>query len=96
MLQVGHDSKYWHSSLSLSITVRKTRPEMAINEVFKHITVKEIHPTFAAEVRGISFSSPIADDVFAEILAAMTDESHVAFARKFGELDDIEPYITAG
>lgn len=45
---------------------------MAINEVFKHITVKEIHPTFAAEVGGIDFSSPIADDVFAEILAAMT------------------------
>ena len=45
---------------------------MAINEVFKHITVKEIHPTFAAEVGGIDFSSPIADDVFAEILAAIT------------------------
>ena len=45
---------------------------MASNEGFKHIIIKEIHPTFVAEVRGIDFSSPITDDVFAEILAAIT------------------------
>ena len=25
-----------------------------------------------------------------------TDESHIEFARRFGELDDIKPYIAAG
>lgn len=26
----------------------------------------------------------------------LSDESHIAFARRFGELDDVKPYITAG
>ena len=26
----------------------------------------------------------------------LTDESHIEFARRFGELDDIKPYIAAG
>lgn len=26
----------------------------------------------------------------------LTDAGHVAFARQFGELDDVKPYITAG
>jgi alpha-ketoglutarate-dependent 2,4-dichlorophenoxyacetate dioxygenase len=26
----------------------------------------------------------------------LADESHIAFARRFGELDDIKPYIAAG
>lgn len=26
----------------------------------------------------------------------LTDEGHIAFARQFGELDDVKPYITAG
>lgn len=37
---------------------------------FKHVTIKELHPTFAAEIGGVDFSKPIPDDVFAEILAA--------------------------
>ena len=36
---------------------------------FKHIEVKELHPTFAAEIEGVDFGN-ITDDVFAEILAA--------------------------
>lgn len=26
----------------------------------------------------------------------LTDEGHIAFSRKFGELDDVKPYISAG
>lgn len=26
----------------------------------------------------------------------LMDEGHIAFARQFGELDDVKPYITAG
>ncbi|KAF6824375.1 alpha-ketoglutarate-dependent 2 [Colletotrichum plurivorum] len=59
-----------------------------------------LHPTFAAEVRGVDFTKPIPDDVFEEIQAAITkhgvlvfpetglnDESHIAFSRRFGELE---------
>ncbi|KAI9924170.1 hypothetical protein ASPWEDRAFT_70280 [Aspergillus wentii DTO 134E9] len=75
---------------------------------FQHITVKELHPTFAAEIHGVDFNA-INDEVFAEILDAVTkygvvvfrrtnlnDDSHVAFARLFGELDDVKPYNKAG
>lgn len=27
---------------------------------------------------------------------SLTDESHLAFARHFGELDDVKPYVKAG
>lgn len=53
-------------------TVTKARLKMDNDQGFKHIIIKEIHPTFAAEVRGVDFSSPVADDVFAEILSAIT------------------------
>ena len=39
---------------------------------FSHISVKPLHPTFTAEVSGVDFSSPIPDDVFSEVLAALT------------------------
>ncbi|KIW19435.1 hypothetical protein PV08_00007 [Exophiala spinifera] len=76
---------------------------------FDHIIVKRLHPTFAAELSGVDFSKPLSDDLFREILAAvteygvvvfrhtsLTDESHLEFARKFGELDDVKPYVKAG
>lgn len=40
-------------------------------EPYKHIQVKELHPTFGAEVFGVDFSQPVPDDVFADILAAI-------------------------
>jgi hypothetical protein len=39
---------------------------------YKHIKVNPLHPTFGAEVRGIDFSQPVSDEVFAEVLAAIT------------------------
>ncbi|KAK8060946.1 alpha-ketoglutarate-dependent 2-4-dichlorophenoxyacetate dioxygenase [Apiospora saccharicola] len=75
---------------------------------FKTIQVQELHPTFAAEVTGVDFQD-VSDEQFAEILAAMakygvcvfrktglTDESHVAFSRRFGELDNIRRYLVGG
>lgn len=41
-------------------------------EPYKHIQVKELHPTFGAEVFGVDFSQPVPDDVFEDILAAIT------------------------
>ena len=39
---------------------------------FKHIQVKELHPTFGAEVHSIDFSKPVPEDVFSEIYKAIT------------------------
>ncbi|KAJ5492163.1 Taurine catabolism dioxygenase TauD/TfdA [Penicillium expansum] len=76
---------------------------------FSHISIKPLHPTFGAEISGVDLSSPLKVEVFKEILQAMTkygvvvfrrtgltDEGHIAFSKKFGELDDVKPYITAG
>lgn len=94
---------------------------------FKHITVTPLHPTFGAEVRGIDFSKEVDEDVFAEVLHAITvacpshlpfnigtdngisqhgvlvfrmtgldDVRHIAFSRKFGELDNVAPYLVGG
>lgn len=73
------------------------------------ISITELHPTFGAEVSGVDFSSPISEDDFREIYAAITkygvlvfrktgldDASHVEFAALFGELDDVAPYTAKG
>ncbi len=38
---------------------------------YKTLTVKELHPTFGAEVHDVDFSKHISEDVFEEILAVM-------------------------
>lgn len=95
--------------------------------------IRELHPSFAAEISGLDFSQPIPDSTFEELLAAIAkvrvydlilppisisdsndsifplqygvirfpqtgldDARHVAFAAKFGELDDITPHTKAG
>ncbi|KAK7926491.1 hypothetical protein PG985_003489 [Apiospora marii] len=83
-------------------------PDTIETPTFKTIQVKELHPTFAAEVTGVDFPD-VPEKQFAEILAAMakygvcvfrqtglTDESHVAFSRRFGELDNIRRYLVGG
>jgi hypothetical protein len=42
---------------------------------FKHIQVKELHPTFGAEVYGVDFSKPVPEDVFSELYKAITKVS---------------------
>ncbi|KAH8778506.1 hypothetical protein F5883DRAFT_215803 [Diaporthe sp. PMI_573] len=72
------------------------------------LTVKELHPTFGAEIEGVDFEN-LSDAQFAEIKAALakygfvvfrrtglTDDTHVAFSRKLGELDNIKRYLTPG
>lgn len=41
-------------------------------EDYKYIQVKELHPTIGAEVFGVDFSKSVPDEVFEEILAAIT------------------------
>jgi len=47
------------------------QPETA----FKQISVQNLHPTFGAQISGVDFSSPLSDEVFAEVLAAITKVS---------------------
>ncbi|KAK5129817.1 hypothetical protein LTR08_002794 [Meristemomyces frigidus] len=73
------------------------------------VSVTELHPTFAAELRGVDFSQDISPEVFRKIHDAITkygvvkfphtgldDAGHVAFAARFGELDDVAPYTKQG
>ncbi|KFX92297.1 hypothetical protein O988_07338 [Pseudogymnoascus sp. VKM F-3808] len=73
------------------------------------ITIKPLHPTFGAEIIGVDFSVPISEAIFRQLHAAiakygvvvfratvLNDESHIAFAKQFGELDDVTPYTAAG
>ena len=50
-------------------------PHATEGEPFNHISVKELHPTFGAEVHGVDFSKPVPDDTFAEISEAMAKVS---------------------
>ncbi|KAJ6116047.1 alpha-ketoglutarate-dependent 2-4-dichlorophenoxyacetate dioxygenase [Penicillium sp. IBT 18751x] len=84
-------------------------PGRCCSPTFNRITVTELHPTFGAEISGVDFSRPVADEQFQEILAAISkygvcvfrntgldDAHHVAFAAQFGELDDVTPYMAGG
>ncbi|KAF3765518.1 taurine catabolism dioxygenase [Cryphonectria parasitica EP155] len=83
-------------------------PGLIQETVFRTITVKELHPTFGAEIQGADFTD-MSDEQLDEIKAALakygfavfrntnlTDDSHVAFSRRLGELDNIARYITPG
>ncbi|KAJ5887616.1 alpha-ketoglutarate-dependent 2-4-dichlorophenoxyacetate dioxygenase [Penicillium taxi] len=76
---------------------------------FNHISIAKLHPTFGAEISGVEFLHTVEEDVFQEVLAAITkygvcvfrktglnDANHVAFAAQFGELDDVTPYLAGG
>jgi len=76
---------------------------------FKTIQIKKLHSTFGAEISGINFQEPIPDEQFQEILrvsakygvtvfrkTGLDDKSHVEFSRRFGDLDDIKPYLQKG
>ncbi|KAI1380214.1 taurine catabolism dioxygenase [Hypoxylon crocopeplum] len=83
-------------------------PGLIQESPFKTITVKELHPTFGAEVSGVNFND-LSEEQFSEILAAMAkygfcvlrdtgldDEAHVRFSERFGELDNIRRYLVGG
>jgi len=73
------------------------------------LKIKELTPTFGAEVAGIDFSGPVPNDVFDEFKAAMekygvvvvrktalTDESLIEFGQRFGELDNVKVHKASG
>jgi taurine dioxygenase len=72
---------------------------------FEHVEIRPLSPTIGAEIHGIDLSKPIDDRVFGEIERALQGykviffrnqdvhvEDHLAFARRFGELET-HPFI---
>ncbi|KAK5719026.1 hypothetical protein LTR17_015451 [Elasticomyces elasticus] len=75
-------------------------PGILSRESPSQIEAKELHPTFGAEISDVQLAE-LSDDGFQNILdlmgkASLTDATHVDFSRRFGDLDDIRPYMTGG
>jgi alpha-ketoglutarate-dependent 2,4-dichlorophenoxyacetate dioxygenase len=45
---------------------------LSTSPIFNHISIKNLHPTFGAEISGVDFSQPVPQEVFNEILTAIT------------------------
>lgn len=45
-----------------------------------HVSIVELHPTFAAEVHGVDFSQDVPPDVFEQVHKAITKVSYRADA----------------
>jgi len=54
------------TTATTTVSAPEAQPEFTL------IKVNPLHPTFGAEVTGIDFSKPVSDDVFREVLAAIT------------------------
>jgi taurine dioxygenase len=72
---------------------------------WEHLRVRQIGATLGAEIEGVDLTASLADDVIDEIRRAlaeykviffrdqpMTPQQHIAFARRFGDLE-IHPFI---
>jgi len=72
------------------------------------LEIKPLHPLFGAEIIGLDLRQPLDDQSFAEVLDAfntysvlllrgqdITDEQHVAFSQRFGELEQTSFAIAA-
>ncbi|KAI5866003.1 taurine catabolism dioxygenase [Durotheca rogersii] len=83
-------------------------PGLIQQSPFRTITVRELHPTYAAEVTGVNFQD-LSEEQFQEINAAMAkygvcvfrntgldDTAHVKFSERFGDLDNIRRYLKGG
>ncbi|KAF2868445.1 hypothetical protein BDV95DRAFT_630640 [Massariosphaeria phaeospora] len=83
-------------------------PGLTQNTPFQNITVRELHPTYGAEIIGADFQN-MSEEQFKELTAAMAkygvlvfrstgmdDDDHVAFSRKLGELDNVKRYLAEG
>lgn len=75
--------------------------------VWEHFDVVRCSATIGAELHGVDLTQPLADEVVADIAAALADykvlffrdqpmsvDQHVAFARRFGELE-VHPFLPA-
>ncbi len=61
-----------HYSFTTSLRTMPGLLESTDNSDFKIVKIEKLHETFGAQISGVDFSSPISDEVFHEILAAIT------------------------
>ena len=72
------------------------------------LAVRPVHPLFGAEISGLDLREPLDDEQFATVLDAfntysvlvfrgqdLSDEQHIAFSRRFGELEKTSFAIAA-
>jgi len=72
---------------------------------FRHLSLLPLSPTIGAEISGVDLREPLDDETFSEVRRAFLDykviffrdqdvtaEQHVAFARRFGELE-LHPFL---
>ncbi len=67
-------------------------PGLISETPYQHITVKELAPTFVAEVQGVDFSKPIEPEVFQEIKDAL---AKVCLANYLSRISPDKIYSTA-
>jgi len=60
-----------HSDVEMPSAIEESSTGSPPFPSFKTITIKELHPTFGAEVQGVNFPDP-SEEQFQEILHAMT------------------------
>ena len=82
---------------------------MTVSSPTRHaMEIRPLHPLFGAEIIGLDLRQPLDDATFAEVFDAfntysvllfreqdITDEQHVAFSRRFGELEETSFAIAA-
>ena len=81
---------------------RRLRPVEPV--AYRHLTLEPLSPTVGAEIGGVDLAQPVDDATLAELRRALleykviffrdqdvTTEQHLAFARRFGELE-IHPF----
>lgn len=64
-----------HCSLTISLRMMPGLLNKNEDSDLKIIKIEKLHETFGAQISGVDFSSPISDEVFHEILAAITKAS---------------------
>ena len=76
--------------------------------IARDFTIRPLHPLFGAEIEGLDLRKPLDDETFGAILDAfnthsvllfreqdISDEQHVSFSRRFGELEQTSFSIAA-
>jgi taurine dioxygenase len=86
---------------------RRLRPtyDDAERQPYRRITPQPLSPTIGAELHGVSLAEPLDEETLAEVRRALLEykviffrdqdiapEQHVAFARRFGELE-VHPFV---
>ncbi len=86
---------------------RRLRPtyDDSEREPYRRITLQPLSPTVGAEIDGVSLAEPIDEEAFGEVHRALleykviffrdqdiTPEQHIAFARRFGDLET-HPFV---